>query len=262
MTKLVIRNSMLKDWETLCPLAFRARWFGTESEKKLMDIGYKQNIRWGSYFEQLIFGSGVGGKIITLTDKEIKSTHFERVKSQAKEARRILFKSKDSIPFIKAQVQVFGNLEIEGHKIPCEGNIDGMFGRNKIPELNVDTKYTADTSNEWGAYAWGKPEEMDMGQLVMYKELTLITFGVHVRSQYYVADSTPQERVEMLEPQFSSYYINHYKYRVAKAYTEISQALNFNYWMPKNSYAECKQCPLRNVCPSAILMPEIKIIEK
>lgn len=261
MEKLIIRNSMLNDWESMCQLAFRARWFGTDEEKAKMDIGHKQSIRWGSYFEQLVFGSGVGGKTIELTEKEIRSEAYPRVKRQAKEARNYLFKE-IGMPFIKAQVQLFGSIEVQGQLIPCEGNIDGQFGNNKIPEVNVDTKYTGDTENTYGKYAWGKPEEMDMGQLVMYRELSYLNYGIMPRSIYYVADSKPAERVEVIEPVFSQGYIDWYKERLRDAYREISQAVNFNYWKPTAGYNECKQCPLRDSCPSAIKIPSIKIVEK
>lgn len=259
--KLIIRNSMLNDWEEMCPLAFKARWFGTEEQKKLMDIGHKQNIRWGSYFEQEIFGFGVGGKRIELNERELKSEHYKRVKRQAKEAREYLFK-KFGVPFIKAQVQLFGTITVDGLDIPCEGNIDGQFGYNGKPEINLDTKYTADAENKFGKYSWGEPEKMDMGQMVMYKELSEINYRNVHRSIYYVADSSPRERVEVFEPQFSSYYIDHYKDRIKECFIGVGQALSFDYWVPKNSYNECKQCPLRLTCPSAILMPEIKIVDK
>lgn len=261
MEKIIIRNSMLKDWENLCPLAFKARWFGTPEEKQLMDIGHLESIRWGSYFEQLVFGSGVGGKTIELNQKELSSVYYKRVKRQAEEARKYLFKTM-GVPFIAAQVQIFGEVEVEGVKIPLEGNVDGMFGHNKIPEMNVDTKFTADTSNEWGEYAWGKPETMDMGQLVNYKTLVDNKYGTDVKSRYYVADKSEKERVEVIEPVFSNEYIQEYYWRVYLCYMKLWESVNYDVWEARNGYNECKGCPLKNTCPKAVLSPQVKIVHK
>jgi hypothetical protein len=257
-----LRNSMLNDWEEMCQLAFKARWFGSPEEKELMDIGFKQNIRWGSFFEQLTLGAGVGGRMIDLSDKEKQSEHYIRVKRQAKEARNFLFKEL-GFPFLQAQVQVFGSFNVEGFNIPVEGNIDAAFGTDHI-QIVLDTKYTGDTTNTYGKYSWGKPETMDMGQLIMYSELSQQMYPNHPmpRTIYYVADSSPKERVEVIEPLFSSYAREEYKWRVFTAYKEISQHYNFNYWTPQPDYNKCKQCPLRENCSSAIKSPQIKTIQK
>lgn len=259
-----IRNSMLKDWYSLCQLAFKARWFGTDEEKKLMSLDHVQAIRWGSYFEQLVIGSGVGGKVIELTDKEIKSVYYNRVKNQAKEARRILLQE-SKYHFLQGQVQLFGDIEVDGMIIPVEGNIDMMFSDNEFdttPVLNLDLKSTADAENEFGEYAWGKPETMNMGQMVMYRELVMINYGIIPKSQYYVVDLTDKERVEHLEPEFSEEYIYEYKTSLTNAYIAISKAVKYDYWIPDNSYNKCKKCPLVNVCSKAIKTPSIKIVNK
>lgn len=260
-TKLRIRNSMLSDWDNMCQLAFKARWFGTDEDKEKMDIGYKQSIRWGLFFEQLIFGSGMGGKTIELTEKEYGSVHYKRIKAQASEAREYLFKHL-GVPFVASQVQLFAEIEVDGMIIPVEGNIDGAFGHDRKIDLIVDTKYTADTSNEYGNYSWGRPEDMDMGQLVMYKTLVLLNYGTLPEAMYYVADSTTEERVEVIRPDFSPSYVDWYNSRIKDAYIGINQAINFDHWVPKNGYNECKKCPFRDTCPSAIKQPTIKIIEK
>src|SRR5690606_7743590 len=107
-----LRYSMLKDWRSLCQLAFKARWFGTTEEKQLMSLDHVQAIRWGVYFEQLVWGTGMGGKTIELDPKEKSSVYYERVKKQAKEARRILI-SEQSFTQLDTQVQLKGILDVE-----------------------------------------------------------------------------------------------------------------------------------------------------
>lgn len=263
MEKLRIRNSMLSDWEEMCHLAFRARWFGTAEERQLMDIGHLEAIKWGSYFEQLVLGSGVGGKIVELTDKMYRSDYYERTKRQAETAREFIF-NRLGVPFIAAQVQMVVDIEIEGMTIPTEGNADALLGYSKVPSVILDTKFTGDTTNEYGKYAWGKPETMDMGQLVMYTEQAVRIYNLpsFPRSIYYVADRLKSERVEVIEPEFTQEYRQWYLWKLKEAYQEISQSYNFNYWTDKASYNNCRNCPLRDQCNKAVKVPEIKKIIK
>lgn len=258
-----IRNSMLNDWEEMCQLAFKARWFGTEEERALMDIGHLEAIKWGSYFEQLVLGSGVGGKLVELTDKMLRSEYYDRTKRQAEIARDFIYRGL-GIPFIAAQVQMVVDLEIEGVIVPTEGNADALLGHNKIPELILDTKFTGDTTNEYGKYSWGRPEAMDMGQLVMYAEQSRIIYnlGQYPRSMYYVADRMKAERVEVIEPEFTNVYRQEYLWRLKEAHREITQAYHFDFWTNKASYNNCRNCPLRDRCSKAVKLPEIKTIVK
>lgn len=255
---------MLNDWEEMCGLAFKARWFGTKEEKELMDIGDRPAIRWGSYFEQLVLGSGVGGKIIELTIKEKSSVYYTRVKEQAETARGFIFGylKEQGYPFWKAQVQLTTEFEVDGEIIPYEGNADSLLGEPNKPTMVLDTKFTGDTTNTWGKYAWGKPETMDMGQLVGYTEACNQIYGVRPIPMYYVADSKEEKRVEPIMPEFSSEYVYSYMYRLKSVYIDIRQALVWNHWSPKPSYNECSNCPLKNICDKAVKIPEIKTVQK
>lgn len=261
-----IRNSMLTDWEEMpCKLAFKARWFGTDEEKKLMDIGDRPAIRWGSYFEQLVLGSGVGGKTIELTPKEFNSVYYERVKRQAAVAREFIFGylKSQGYPFWKAQVQLVCDFEIEGEIIPYEGNADALLGSPNQPTLVLDTKFTGDTTNTWGKYSWGNPEGMDMGQLVGYREASRLIYGTEPKAMYYVADSKEAERVEPIYVDYSQEYIDWYMIgRLKPAYKAILRSYNWGDWPAAPSYNNCNSCPLKNICTKAVKIPEIKTIQK
>lgn len=257
---------MLNDWREMCHLAFKARWFGTPEEQKLMDIGDRPSIRWGSYFEQLVLGSGVGGKTIELTPKEFQSEYYGRVKRQAQTARHFIFDAlkTQGYYFIEAQKQLICDFEIDGIIIPYEGNADALLGDfNKKPTLVLDTKYTGDTTNTWGKYAWGRPEEMDMGQLVGYSSAIQAIYRVEMpKSMYYVADSKIAERVEPIEVEFTEVYRQEYFWDLKECYKEINQSLSFDYWTHKASYNECSKCPIKATCSKAVTIPEIKKITK
>lgn len=251
---------MVNDWQEMCQLAFKARWFGADEERELMDIGDRENIRWGSFFEQIVLGSGVGGKVIELSDKEKKSEYYQRTVRQAETARDFLFK-RLGLPFREAQVAVDVDLQVGDMIIPTSGNWDSAFGHHTT-EAIIDTKYTADTTNTFGKYSWGAPEKMDMGQGVMYSEQSNKINGFLPRFLYYVADRSNKERVEVIEPELTKVYREEYLWLMRDIYIEISQAISFNYWENKASYNECKQCPLRDRCPKAVTIPEIKHIVK
>lgn len=268
-----IRNSMLTDWEEMpCKLAFKARWFGTDEEKKLMDIGDRDSIIWGSYFEQLVLGSGVGGKTLDLVELGRKnnknylgSVYYQRVKRQAAVAREFIFGylKSQGYPFWKAQVQLVCDFEIEGEIIPYEGNADALLGLPNQPTLVLDTKFTGDTTNTWGKYSWGNPEAMDMGQLVGYMEASKLIYGTEPKAMYYVADSKEAERVEPIYVEYSKEYIDWYMIgRLKPAYEEINHSRLWNYWQPAPSYNNCNSCPLKNICTKAVKIPEIKTIQK
>lgn len=261
MENLRIRNSMIPDWETMCKKAFFYRWFGTDEEKQIFDISDNQAIRWGVYFETLVLGSGLDGKTIELTDKEKESVFYKRIKRQAEIARRFFFKDL-GIPKFEFQHKIHTSFVIEGHEVPVEMNIDAIFGQPK-PEIIYDTKFTGDTKNTFGKWAWGAPEKMDMGQGIMYSEGVKKFYNLdHVRFGYYVADSKEDENVEILEVIFQPYTIEEYMYRVYITYMEIRQALSWNYFPADPEYNKCRNCPAVNFCPSAITRPQVKIIEK
>lgn len=262
MINLRIRNSMIPDWESMCKKAFYFRWFGTDDQKKLFDISDNQAVRWGVYFETLVLGSGLDGKTIELTDAERKSEYYSRVKRQAEVARKFFF-TELGIPKVAFQHKIQTDFQIEGHTIPIEMNADAVFGHNGIPEIIYDTKFTGDTTNTFGKWAWGRPETMDMGQGIMYSEGVKAFYGLnYVRFGYYVADHTKAENVEILEILFSQYSIEEYKYRVFKTYFEIYQALQWNFWEASPEYNKCKNCPAVNICDKAILSPIVRIIER
>ena len=262
---------MLNDWEEMCGLAFKARWFGSKEEKELMDISDRDSIIWGSYFEQLVLGSGVGGKVIDLNELGRKnnknylgSVFYKRVKSQTETARGFIFGylKEKGYPFWKAQVELETDFHVDGEVIPYQGNADALLGLPNKPTLVLDTKFTGDTTNTWGKYAWGKPEVMDMGQLVGYVKACEQIYGTNPTAMYYVADSKEEERVEPIVAEFSDEYVYEYMYRLKTAYIEIRQSLIWDFWTPTPSYNKCNKCPLKITCDKAVKIPEITTIQK
>lgn len=248
---------MISDWESMCKLAFKYRWFGTDEEREAFDIGDRKQIRWGIYFETLVFGSGLDGKTIELTKTEIESVYYDRVRRQAQIARQYLLVDM-GIPLISAQTKFEHELEVDGVKIPVEMNADSLFGHGDKPELIVDTKLTGDTENTFGKWAWGAPEKMEMGQGIMYTEVVKAKFSLdQIRFKYYVADNSNKERTEIIEVHFQPFAIEEYKYGVLTVYKEVYQALLFNYFEPSPEYNKCRNCPAFNFCPHAIKTPQV-----
>lgn len=264
--EIVMRSSMLRDYENIeCALQYKARWFPeNDQERELMSLDNVQAIRWGQYFEQLVLGSGVDGKTITLRDDEIRSVHYKRIREQAETARKYIFRDL-GLKFIASQLRLESSIEVDGVTFRIEGHIDGLSGDdNGVPKLVLDTKYTGDSKNEFGPYAWGNPENMDMIQMVTYEYLVRANYeGVtDLENMYYVADSKADTNVLVVTPVFSEVYISACFQRYKEAFLGTSQMLHFNKFPANPEFNRCKACPLKDICEYRANVPEKTIIYK
>lgn len=263
--KVIIRSSMLRDYENMsCAKQFQARWFPrSQEEADLMSLDNIQAIRWGQYFEQIVLGSGVDGKTIELTPEEIRSVYYKRIKQQAEVARKYIFKDL-GLQFMLSQARLEAVVQVDGIDIPIEGHIDGISGDNGVPKLVLDTKYTGDTKNTFGDYSWGKPESMDMIQLVIYLHLVRVNYSsvTDLEGMYYVADSKVEMNVSVITPEFSDEYTFHCFQRIKEAYLNISNMVRFNHFPASPEFNKCKNCPLFKICKDRADVPEKQIIYK
>lgn len=257
---LYLSNSMLRDWESLCPIAFSKRWFGTDEEKALFSLDEVQVIRFGVFFETLCIGSGVNGKTVELTPKEKNSVYYERIKNQAKLCREYL-KAMDG-KMVATQEYLKGSFVWLGQTIYICGNIDIRWRFSDGRGANIDLKSTGDTENTFGDYAWGKIEKMDISQMEQYSLLYFLNFGEWPESYYLVFDLSKAEKFVPIKVNISEWSIEEHKERVAKAYNEITECMMLDYWEPKNTYSNCKTCPLNQTCKYANKFPEIVQINK
>lgn len=258
--RLYLSQSQLKDWEELCPVAFKARWYGSDEEKELFSLDELQVIRYGIHFETLVVGSGMGQKTIEWTDKEKKSVYYERIRRQAKLCRDYLKDMGGKI--LAAQDYIQTSFEHEGGTYYIQGNIDVRYGFDDGRQAVIDLKSTGDTDNTFGKFAWGRIESIDTTQLEHYSLLVQNKFGVDPEAYYLVFDISKEEKFVPIQVSISEQAMYEHKERVAKVYREISEAIMLDYFEPNNYFSNCKSCPLNTTCKFANPYPELSYIDK
>lgn len=255
MEPLRISNTMLRDWEDLCPLVFKARWID-----KTLEWKETQPMRWGTYFETLAIGSGVGGKTVKLTSVEEKSVLNDRIKAQAKKCKQ-WFKDRGGKVIAFQRYQNAEIVDSEGQTIPIMGGMDVEYLFNEPEEGPkagiIDLKFTGDNDSTFGKFAWGKPETMDMSQAIHYALIQQYHTGEYPRFEYWVFDGKPDLKAMMMNVNVADYTITEHIERVSKAYNEITMAIDFLGFLPRNTYKNCSTCPINKDCKHRRTMPEL-----
>ncbi len=258
---LSISQSMVKDFESMCPIAFNAKWsFEGDEEDNPWYIGEKQAIRFGVHFETLAIGSGMGGKTISWTDKEKSSVYHDRIKAQAKVCRDYLKalggKIKSTQKFVQAE------FEHQGITIKIQGNWDVEYEFKDGTGAVIDLKSTGDLKNSFGKFQWSNAEKIDITQLIQYRLLYYLNKGTWPRTIFLVFDLSAEEKFVPYEVEISEQTIDEYKDRLLQVYSDISNAMTLDYWEPKPSFMECKICPLKDNCRYQQKYPEFVLISK
>lgn len=259
-----LSQSLLKDYESMCPIAFSKKHFGTEQERLIFQLKESEAMRWGIYFETLVVGSGMGGKTIELTSTEKKSAFYKRVVEQAKLCRAYL-KAMDG-KMVGSQELLQASYEWQGQTIYIQGNLDIRWqysmAQNAVKGAVIDLKSTGDLESTFGKFQWGNIDKIDVTQMIHYGLLYQLNFGEWPDTFYLVFDISNKERFTPFQVQISEWTIEDHKERAAKAYNQITESLMLDYWEPQPRFSECKSCPIRDVCKYAQRFPEIEIIQR
>ncbi len=249
-----ISNSMLRDWEELCPIQWKARYVD-----ETLEWDESQAMRWGTYFETLAIGSGVKGKTVTLTHTEEKSVNNQRAKDQAKACRSYL-----RLRGRKLHVQRYLDADItdsEGQVIPIMGGLDiEYFFNEEGREGIIDLKFTGDVENDYGKFQWGNTDKIDCSQLLHYGLIKQFHTGEWPILEYWVFDNSAEMKQIMLRVNVEEYSIQDHIERVSKAYNEIIMAMDFTGFQPRNSFKNCNACKMK--CEHERKIPELVEIYK
>lgn len=259
-----ISNSKLHDWESMCPIAFKAKHIDKDPK---FQFEPSIEMEWGNYFETLVIGAGIGGRVFDFETsphgKTMKtSVHRERVEEQAKACRRYLRllggKMKSKQEYIQAEIEDF-----EGVVIPIEGTLDILYAFIDAKLRVIDLKFTGDTENDFGKFAWGHPEKMDLSQIIQYSLLVKLKYELEElpESQYWVFDKDADLKQKLINVTISQGALDAHIERLSEAYNAITMAMTFNDWPHKNTFENCSKCPLNETCKFARIMPEYYEVE-
>lgn len=252
MIDFYLSNSMMNDWETLCPLVFKAKHIDKKIEFKSTE-----DMIWGQIFETLCIGSSVGGQIIVATDKQKASAYWPRVKHQAMEVIKYLRLLGGTV-ISRQQYYKCEITDNNGQVIKICGGYDIHYQMPDGTKIVIDIKLTGDTENDFGKFAWGSPEKMDLGQSIQYSLIHKIVFSEPCGFQYWVFDKGVDFKKKLIDVQISEVAEFHHIERLSQVYNEIMMAIQMDDWQPKNTFANCSTCP----CPCKFrrIMPEMTTV--
>lgn len=249
--KYYLSNSEMKDWETMCPLTWKARHID-----KVFDFESSEAMMWGSYFETLAIGSGVGGKVTEPTDKMLKSEYNNRVKLQASDCRRYLKALGGKI--ISRQEYIFTSImDADGQVILVCGGLDILYGFPNTDKQNViiDLKFTGDNDNDFGPYQFGNPEKINAQQAVHYKILHKAKYGSDCGFEFWVFDKSPSVKQKRIGVDVSDITEAMHIDKVSRIYNEITMAMTMDDWGYKNTFENCRNCPVK--CDFERVFPDL-----
>lgn len=258
-------NSKMHDWETMCPIEFKAKHID-----KIIRFSPTIEMEWGNYFETLVIGGGINGVFkfeeSDHGDKMLRSEHKERVEKQAAACKRYLAmyggKAMGRQEYICVTIE-----DNEGNNIELEGTLDIRYvmtsdGRTIV----IDLKFTGDTENDFGKFAWGNPEKMDLSQIIQYGLLTQIKYKLEEfpETQYWIFDKGKEMKQKLLKVRVSDGAVYDHINRISEAYHSIVLSILMDDWPPKNTWENCSKCKFHteeNPCKFRRVMPEFVEIE-
>lgn len=254
-----LSNSMLRDWEQMCPREWKSRWIDKNPAYQYESDAMHR----GNVFECLTIGMSVGQKVTQPSETLKKSVFMYRIRKQSEAARKYLNMWGGKIA--ARQEYLYGTVtDSNGVEIKICGNLDIRYAWADKPNSGavIDLKFTGDIENEFGKFAWGAPDKMDMSQLCHYKLLHQLNFPeiTELETHYWVFDHQPELQKKLLKVNISDGTLWQHIERVSVVYQEIQECLLFDVWDAKNTFDNCSKCKIK--CPNERVMPEFITIEK
>lgn len=250
MSEFHISNSLLHNWEDMCPRVFKARHID-----KLPEAEFKttEDMRWGLIFETMAIGAAVGGKKIEADEREKMSIFYPRIKAQAMKVRQFLKRS--GLKVIERQAYHHAVIrDAQMNEVRIMGGMDLLCERADGTRVIIDIKLTGDTENDFGKFSWGSPEKMDLSQSIHYTILHEAVFDQPCEFKYWVFDKGKEVKQAMINIEISDAARYHHIERISQAYHEITFAIATDDWGYKNTYDKCSVCPVK--CKNERVLPE------
>ena len=250
-----LSNSKLHDWETMCPIEFKAKHI----TKDYPEFVPSEQMNWGNWFETLVIGGGINGAFrIAPGSKMDNSVYKSRVEKQAADCRAYL----KLLEGKTASYQEYITVKLKSNDGEQEMDIEGTLDIRRIVsalQVIIDLKLTGDTENEFGKFAWGAPEKMDLSQIIQYYLLVLLKYGSAPEAHYWVFDNGKEMKQKLIKCTISDYAIEQHIDRLFKAWDEITMAIAMDDFEPKNTWENCSKC--KSPCKFKRVMPEYYLIE-
>lgn len=255
--RFYLSNSMMKDWESgMCPLVFKAKHID-----KTIEFEQSEPMLLGSIFESYAIGAGVGGKFTEFTEKLKKSVYYDRIIQQANDCKTYLRKLGGKV--LSVQEYIYTEItDNDGQVIYICGGLDIRYGfpGNEDDNIIIDLKFTGDNDNDYGKYQFGNPDKIDCQQVIHYSILHKAKYGSLPRTQYWVFDKSAAMKQDIIEVNISEWTIEDHIEKVSRIYNEIMICISLDEWIPKNTFSNCRNCPVK--CDWERVIPDITLIER
>lgn len=266
MDKLIISQSMLKDWETMCGEAFRIKWFVPyeKEEDSPFYIGDKDVIQLGNIYEQKIIGISRGGKTTKPTKELEKKAAYRYMLEQAAVTKDWYRKLRAQGKVIGVQDRLEGSFEMNGTTVWIDGNLDINFQYHNTRRSVKDLKLSSDRDTDYGDFQWKNLNKINYTQAKQYVLLVHLVYGDPIDTidfEYHIGDTSTKKRVKIINVKISEETIEEHKHRLYHANNEISEALMIDYFPVRNDYDRCSVCPVREDCKYRNTDPIVEYIE-
>ena len=245
-------QTALKDLEkdTTCPDRWRALWLDKE-----IQFPSNEDMDKGKYFEWLCLGGGaVTGEDVTdlpRTSTGKKSIDQIRIEEQADRFKELFNpEHPDWIGLYINEAQI--EVRHDGRK----GTIDFDAKDDLNNSWIIDLKLTKDAESTRSEYGWGHDwTDLDLVQLVHYRDLYTTIKGVVPRTALLVFDYSPNKLIKFGEVVISNKAVAKKETRFQAA-IEVVSLYKQNGWTKLPSERECKACKVSS-CPVRYKQPPI-----
>jgi len=236
-----LSQTAVKDLEkdTTCPDRWRAQWLTKE-----LHFPSNEDMDKGKYFEWRAIGAGaISGEDVTdlpRTGAGKKTADHIRIDEQVERFKNLFDPNHpefQGFEIINTQVE----MKVGNRK----GTIDFVTTHLETKETWInDLKLTRDATSTRSEYGWGHDwKDLDLMQMVHYRDLYSETFKIVPRVALWVFDYSPMKIIKIGELLISQKAVDKKNLRFESA-AEVIELYNKNGWVKLPSEKECKDCKL------------------
>ncbi len=258
--RLIIGTSIVKQFsaDNPCPAKLEAVYMNGLGREDPTEAMIK-----GNYFETLVLGCcSDGTRVDDLPRKKTKvkgTDEFAKYIDQVRiDLQAVLFPKvmkHHKIEIDEVQTRMINEIDdtlVIGTAADAIGTIDKSL-------LVLDVKLTKDITSTWGDFCWGSPEHMDHSQAVLLSWLYEKCYSVKPRFIYAVFDYKEHSDHELIEKVVTATDYIELQNKIRLVLEKINHFQESG-WYKVASYANCRNCPLKQECVKTVKIKPIKTI--
>lgn len=266
MSKLILSQSLLKDFHKMCGEALRVKWFVhyEKEEDNPFYIGDKEVVQLGNIYEQNVIGISRGGKTTTPTPELAKKPVFDRMKEQAATTKIWYRNLRQEGKVLAVQRRIEASFVFNGVTVWLDGNLDIEFIYNSGKRGTKDLKLSSDRDASFGEFQWKNLDKINYSQAKQYTLLLHLHYNTplsEIDFEYHIADTSTKRRVKIINVIISESTMEGYKEELYNVYTQLIESLEIGYFPLKNEYDICSECPIKESCEFRNTIPTVQYVE-